>query len=71
MEQNGDKKHGSKLYFTTGWSKYMTYNNIMSGFRATGLNPFNPHAIPETAFTPSELSEAPAPVHVVVEKSAL
>lgn len=39
----------------------MTHSNITSGFKATGLYPFNPQAIPETAFAPSILTEAPAP----------
>lgn len=39
----------------------MTRSNITSGFKATGLYPFNPQAIPETAFAPSILTEAPAP----------
>ncbi|CAG2054953.1 unnamed protein product [Timema podura] len=43
------------------WSKYMTYGNIISGFRATGLYPFNPDAIPEEAFAPSLLTESPDP----------
>ena len=38
----------------------------LCGFRATGLYPFNPHAILETAFAPL-LLEAPAPVPDVVD----
>ncbi|KAK9872721.1 hypothetical protein WA026_019502 [Henosepilachna vigintioctopunctata] len=35
----------------------MTYDNITSGFKATGLYPLNVDAIPETAFAPSMLTE--------------
>lgn len=38
----------------------MTHSNITSGFKATGLYPFNPQAIPETAFAPSILTEVSA-----------
>lgn len=31
----------------------MTINNICSGFRATGIYPFNKNAIPVEAFAPS------------------
>lgn len=69
-EQNPDKKLTKarfNIILTTVWSKCMTHSNITSGFRATGLYPFNPHAIPETAFAPSVLSEAPAPVPDVMD----
>lgn len=39
----------------------MTHNNITSGFRATGLYPFNSQVLPETAFAPSIVTEVPAP----------
>ncbi|KAI4454942.1 hypothetical protein MML48_9g00019683 [Holotrichia oblita] len=39
----------------------MTHKNITSGVKAIGLYPLNPQAIPETAFAPSILTEAPAP----------
>lgn len=41
------------------WPKCMTITNISNGFRATGLYPYNPDAIPEEAFAPSALSELP------------
>ncbi|XP_074032075.1 uncharacterized protein [Leptinotarsa decemlineata] len=69
-EQNPDKKLTKarfNIILTTVWSKCMTHSNITSGFRATGLYPFNPHAIPETAFAPSVLSESPALVPDVVD----
>lgn len=43
--------------FTTVWDKSVTPQNIMSGFSATGIYPFNPQAIPEVAFAPSILTE--------------
>lgn len=39
------------------WPKAMSPQNLMAGFRATGIYPFNPNAIPETAFAPSVLTE--------------
>ncbi|CAG9585537.1 unnamed protein product [Danaus chrysippus] len=41
----------------------MTITNISNGFRATGLYPYNPDAIPEEAFAPSALSELPNPTN--------
>ncbi|KAH9642692.1 hypothetical protein HF086_014389 [Spodoptera exigua] len=45
------------------WPKCMTITNISNGFRATGLYPYNPDAIPEEAFAPSALSELPNPTN--------
>lgn len=64
MEQNPGKKLTKarfNIILSNVWSKSMTHNNIISGFRATGLFPLNPQAIPETAFAPSLLTEIPAP----------
>lgn len=46
--------------FTPVWEKSMTVANITSGFRATGIFPFNPNAIADEAFAPSTLSRKPA-----------
>ncbi|CAG5043075.1 unnamed protein product [Parnassius apollo] len=43
--------------FSQVWPKCMTHSNIVNGFAATGLFPFNPEAIPEEAYAPSVLSE--------------
>lgn len=43
--------------FSIVWDKALTPANIRSGFRATGIFPYNPDAIPEVAFAPSILSE--------------
>ncbi|KAL7635492.1 UNVERIFIED_CONTAM: hypothetical protein RMT77_014561 [Armadillidium vulgare] len=64
MEQNPNKKLTKARFnsiLSNVWSKSMTHNNIISGFRATGLYPLNPQAIPETSVAPSLLTEAPAP----------
>ncbi|KAJ2954232.1 hypothetical protein O0L34_g2477 [Tuta absoluta] len=60
------KNHAQKLSKTTFnailskvWSQCMTLTNITSGFRATGLYPFNPNVIPESAYAPSTLTERP------------
>ncbi|KAF9419659.1 hypothetical protein HW555_003937, partial [Spodoptera exigua] len=47
--------------FTRVWPKCMTHSNIVNGFKATGLFPFDPQVIPEEAFAPSVLSEMPCP----------
>ncbi|CAH2090771.1 unnamed protein product [Euphydryas editha] len=47
--------------FTKVWSKCMTKDNIISGFRATGLFPYVPSAIPEEAYAPSVLTLIPDP----------
>lgn len=64
MDQNRDKKLTKarfNIILSSVWSKCMTHSNITSGFKVTGLYPFNPQAIPETAFAPSILTEARAP----------
>ncbi|CAB3233470.1 unnamed protein product [Arctia plantaginis] len=64
LDQNRDKKLTKarfNIILSSVWSKCMTHSNFTSGFKATGLYPFNPQAIPETAFAPSILTEAPAP----------
>ncbi|XP_063633730.1 uncharacterized protein LOC134804559 [Cydia splendana] len=75
LDQNPDKKITKARFnviLTNVWSKCMTHSNITSGFKATGLYPLNPQAIPETAFAPSILSEAPAPpVSDAVEEEIL
>lgn len=47
--------------FTKVWSKCMTKDNIISGFRATGLFPYDPSAISEEAYAPSVLTLMPDP----------
>ena len=39
----------------------MTQGNMKNSFRATGIFPFNPHAIHEEAFAPSIVTEQPSP----------
>lgn len=50
------KKERFGLVLTPVWEKCMSIANIQSGFRATGIYPFKPDVIPESAFSPSELS---------------
>lgn len=46
----------------------MTFENIVSGFRATELYPLNPDAIVEEAFAPSVFTEKQiAPVNITTE----
>lgn len=51
--------------FTPVWLKSMSAENILSGFRATGIWPFNPNAIPEAAFAPSVLTHRALPDNVL------
>ena len=44
--------------FSRVWTRAMTASDIMSGFRAAGIYPFDPHVIPEEAFAPSAVPEA-------------
>lgn len=44
------------LIFSKVWPKAASPNNIMAGFRATGIYPYDPNIIPDTAFGPSEIS---------------
>lgn len=44
------------LIFNKVWPKAASPNNIMAGFRATGIYPYDPNIIPDTAFAPSEIS---------------
>lgn len=46
---------------TPVWQKAMVISNIVNGFSAVGLFPFNSNAIPDCAFLPSALTEKPAP----------
>ncbi|CAH1995171.1 unnamed protein product [Acanthoscelides obtectus] len=39
----------------------MTIRNIQSGFRSTGIFPFDPDVVPETAFAPSTLTHKDIP----------
>lgn len=55
-ERSLDKTSFNKM-FSKVWSKCMTHENIVNGFRAVGLYPFDPEAIPETALAPSTLTE--------------
>ncbi|XP_022910060.2 tigger transposable element-derived protein 1-like [Onthophagus taurus] len=41
--------------FTPVWEKCMSVANITSGFRVTGIYPFNPRAIPDVAYAPSSV----------------
>lgn len=55
-DQNPDRRLNKERFsdvFTPVWTKTMTINNICSGFRATGIYPFNKNAIPVEAFAPS------------------
>jgi len=40
---------------TKAWNKAVTADNIMSGFRACGIHPFNPAQVPQEAFIPNTL----------------
>ncbi|CAG5000544.1 unnamed protein product [Parnassius apollo] len=61
--QNPQKKLTKARFnkiFTRVWAKCMTHGNIINGFGATGLYPWDPSSIPEEAFAPSMLTELTA-----------
>jgi len=41
--------------FEKGWDRALRPSVITNGFKAAGISPFNPLAIPEEAFSPSEM----------------
>lgn len=45
--------------FSRAWEKAATPSNVVSGFRATGIYPFDPSAIKDEAFAPSDLTHRP------------
>ncbi|KAJ8896234.1 hypothetical protein PR048_001577 [Dryococelus australis] len=58
------------MLLSQAWGKACSVENSVSGFRAYGLVPFNPGAIPKSAFSPSECfqmaeTETPAEGHIV------
>ncbi|KAJ2940839.1 hypothetical protein O0L34_g10097 [Tuta absoluta] len=58
--------------FTKVWSRCMTQSNIINGFRATGLYPYDPSVIPDQAYAPSVLTEIPDPqLHNVSNNSII
>lgn len=48
--------------FSKAWEAAITKENIQSGFRACGIYPLNPHAIPTSAYLPSSAYETSMPV---------
>lgn len=50
--------------FSKVWPKATNASNVVSGFRATGIYPYNPSAIPDIAFAPSEITEQKLPDNV-------
>ena len=53
--RHGWTKAGEKDFFV------VFHENCQGGFRGTGLFPFNPNAIPESAFAPSNTTERAPP----------
>ena len=41
--------------FTKAWKESMTESNVKSGFRACGIFPFDPSAVPQEAYLPNSL----------------
>ena len=58
--------------FRQAWEQAVTPQNIKSGFRACGIMPFNPNAIPEKAFKPSTSWHVPlSPPNVASDEPEL
>ncbi|MCP3927780.1 MAG: hypothetical protein GY705_01620 [Bacteroidetes bacterium] len=53
--------HTLPVLITEVYSKAFTPENILSGFKATGIQPFKRDAIPEERFLPSYFSDHPEP----------
>ncbi|CAG4929841.1 unnamed protein product [Parnassius apollo] len=64
------KTRFSKI-FTKVWSKCTTKENIINGFRATGLFPYDPNAIPEEAYAPSALTQLTNPCDIEQNVSSI
>ena len=47
--------------FTAAWGQTATTANAISGFRACGIYPYNPDAIPDEAYAPAETTEREVP----------
>lgn len=47
----------------------MTPRNILSGFRSTGICPFNPDILPDDVFEPSAVTDRPNPAQSATEMS--
>lgn len=56
--------------FSRAWGKAATPSNVISGFRATGIFPFDPYAIKDEAFAPSDLTYKLTPERIETEKRA-
>lgn len=72
MYHNPTKKINKARFnaiFTKLWAKSLIPENIISGFRATGLFPFDPNAIPEDAYAPSLLTENQNPLTPITAAS--
>ena len=56
-----DRKINRSIFgkiFSEVWQRSMTSVNLVSGFKSTGIYPYNPDIIPEVAFAPSSTTEA-------------
>lgn len=45
--------------FSAAYSKAATHGNALSGFSATGINPYNPNIFPDHLFAPSVATDVP------------
>lgn len=61
--RNITKERFGKL-FTPCWNRSLTIENVMSGFRVTGIYPFDKTVIPIEAFCPSEVT-ANTPINLI------
>lgn len=59
---NQVSKHTFSGLFTRAWDSAVTCSNIQAGFRACGIFPFNPRAVPMKACDPSKLTNVSSTV---------
>lgn len=52
--------------FSNSYCKAATIGNALSGFKSTGINPFNPDIFPDHLYAPSDVTDKPNPEDVEV-----
>jgi hypothetical protein len=57
--------------FNKAWEAGVTEGNIKNGFKACGVVPFNPNALPSDAYDPSSATDTPAPSATVSKPAVL
>ena len=59
-------EHMLPEFACSAWNDACTINNVLSGFRATGIWPINSQIFPDSAFAGAEVTERPNPAETFV-----